>query len=372
MNIRFLSKNIQDLFSSRLFLRKSAFSIARLAGGSLVFLVALGALVGVIQIFLPVNSNDASSIPFRAQEGEGGWHIASNLKAAGLVRSRTSFFLYAAFTGRALRLQSGDYLLSPSMNARTILRAISGGDVIQERVIIQEGWDLTDIAAEFEKRGFFTKEEFFAVTGYPGVDYREETNLPRPKDFSREFAFLKDKPSFVSLEGYLFPDTYQITKNETPEEFVRQALQNFQANLTPELLVEIKTQNKTIFEMVNWAALLEKEMRTLEDKQLVAGILQKRIENGVRLQADATVVYVREGNHYRVSIEETQIESPYNTYRIYGLPLGPISSPGIESMQAALEPVESPYWYYLSARDGTTVFSETFEQHLAAKARYLR
>jgi UPF0755 protein len=92
----------------------------------------------------------------------------------------------------------------------------------------------------------------------------------------------------------------------------------------------------------------------------------------MRLQTDATVVYVRDGNHYRVSIAETQIESPYNTYRVYGLPLGPISNPGLESIQAVLEPVESPYWYYLSTPAGETIFSKTLEEHNQAKAKYLR
>ncbi|OHA61105.1 MAG: hypothetical protein A2109_02545 [Candidatus Wildermuthbacteria bacterium GWA1_49_26] len=359
------------MFLSRLFHRKFTLRRTKLAWGAVAVFVVTVAIAGIIHIFLPINPDDANSVLFKVQEGEGSYRIASDLEEAGLIRSRTSFFLYAVLTGRALRLQSGDYLLSPSINANAILRALAGGDIVQERITILEGGDLRDIAAEFEKRGFFTQEEFFAVTGYPGIDYREETDLPRPKDFSGEFEFLRDKPPSVSLEGYLFPDTYQITKNETAEGFVRRALQNFRANLTSEILEAIKTQNKTIFEVVNWAALVEKEVRTFEDKQLVAGILQKRMENGVRLQADATVVYIRDGNYERVSIAETQIESPYNTYRIYGLPLGPISNPGIESIRAALEPVESAYWYYLSARDGTTIFSRTFKEHLAAKERYL-
>ncbi|OHA64055.1 MAG: hypothetical protein A2940_01260 [Candidatus Wildermuthbacteria bacterium RIFCSPLOWO2_01_FULL_48_29] len=334
--------------------------------------VAVVAIFGFVHIFLPVDRAASTPIVFRVENGEGSYQTAFNLEKANLIRSRTSFFLYALLIGQAQKLQSGDYLFAPSMNAHTIIHALASGDIIREYITIKEGWNLRDIATEFEKRGFFTQEEFFAVTGYPTVDYREETDLPRPKDFSREFAFLQDKPLYVSLEGYLFPDTYQVTANETAETFVRHALRNFGANLTPELLYKIEAQGKSIYEVVTWAAMIEKEVRNFEDKQLVAGLLQKRLEEGMRLQTDSPVVYIRDGNYYKVSIAETQIESPYNTYRIYGLPLGPISNPGIESIQAAVEPVASPYWYYLSARDGATIFSRTFAEHLAAKALYLR
>lgn len=337
-----------------------------------------GALCAVVvvflvsNIFIPVNYKNHSPVTFSVERGQGNYQIASNLKEQGLIHSRTSFVLYALFTGRAFTLQTGDYLLSPSMSAHQIIQKLATGDIIKEEIVVKEGWDLWDIAAEFEKRGFFSREAFFEVTGYPSRDYRAEPDTAPLKDVSSGFAFLKDKPPHVSLEGYVFPDTYQVTRDETPESFVQRALKNFENHLTPDLLAKIEAQQKSVFEVVNFAALLEKEVRTLEDKKIVAGILRKRMENNMRLQADATVVYIRDGNYYKVSLEETQIESPYNTYQVYGLPLGPIANPGLESIQAALAPEESPYWFYLSAPDGTTIFSETFEEHKAAKARYLR
>ncbi len=356
MNTNLLKKNI---LGSRLFLLSSA-------------LAATLAVFVFFHIFLPVDRLNHTSLPFHIEAGEGSYQIAQNLKDVGLIHSRTMFTLYAFFTGRAFKLQTGDYLLATSLNAHDILDKFVAGDIVKENVTLKEGWDLYDIARELEARGYFTQDEFFAVTGYPGEDLRTETTLPLPKDFSGDFTFLKDKPLHVSLEGYLFPNTYQITTNETPESLVRRMLKNFEANLTPEILEKIQAQGKSIFETITFASLLEKEVRTLADKKIVAGVLQKRMENEIRLQADATVVYVREGNHYKVSVEETQVESPYNTYRVYGLPFGPIANPGLESIQAALEPEESPYWFYLSARDGTTIFTRNFEEHKAAKAQYLQ
>ena len=356
MNINLLKKNI---LGSRLFLLSS------------VLAVVIAVFV-FFHIFLPIDRNNHTTTPFQIEKGEGSYHIARNLENAGLIRSRTMFTLYAFLTGRAFKLQSGGYLLTPSLNAHAILGKFVAGDIVKESITLKEGWDLRDIAEELEERGFFTQDEFFTVTGYPGVDLRIENALPRPKDFSSEFAFLEDKPAYVSLEGYLFPDTYQITTNETPESLVRRMLKNFEANLTPDILEQIRSQGKTIFDVINVASLLEKEVRQMADKKIVAGILQKRMENNMRLQADATVVYVREGNHFKVSIEETQTDSPYNTYQVYGLPLGPIANPGLESIQAALSPEKSPYWFYLSARDGTTIFTRNFEEHKAAKTRYLQ
>ncbi len=344
----------------------------KLAGELAAAFLAVVSIFLFIHIFLPVDYKNHSSFVFSIQKGEGSYQIASHLKNAGLIHSRNSFALYAALTGRAFRFQSGDYLLSPSMSAHAIIHAFTSGDTIKEYLTIKEGWDLADIAAEFEKGGFFTKEEFFAITGYPGIAWTEESPMPRPKDFSNEFAFLKDKPPQVSLEGYLFPDTYQVTSNETPEGFVRRALKNFETHLTLDIVEAIEAQEKTVFEVVNFASLLEKEVRSFQDKQVVSGILWKRLENDMRLQVDATVVYIREGNYFKVSVEETQTESPYNTYQVQGLPLGPIANPGLESIRAALEPKESPYWFYLSARDGTTIFSKNFEEHKTAKELYLR
>jgi UPF0755 protein len=307
-----------------------------------------------IGIYLPVNSQARDEIRFHIERGEGSFTIASNLEAEGLVRSRALFTFYALMRGEITHLQSGDYLLAPSMSAHHVLQRLSTGDIISETITIQEGWDLKDMAEAFEKMGMFSAEAFFETVGFPG-------KTTTPKNFSDEFAFLKDKPSDVSLEGYLFPDTYHITQNEQPENIVRRMLKNF----------EQKVGHAIAYDDLIMASIIEKEVPSIEDKKIVSGILWKRLANDMRLQVDATVVYVREGNYKIVSIEETRTDSPYNTYVYDGLPPGPISNPGLESIQAALEPEESPYWFYLNPSPTTTIFSRTFEEHKAAKAKYL-
>jgi UPF0755 protein len=144
-------------------------------------------------------------------------------------------------------------------------------------------------------------------------------------------------------------------------------LANFGKKLNPELREKIAVQKKTIFDIVTMASLLEKEVITLDDKKIVAGILWKRLEIGMPLQLDATVNYVTGKNDPSVTIKDTTIDSPYNTYKYKGLPKGPISNPGIDSIIATIYPKKTNYWYYLT--DGKTIFSETLQQHNTAKAK---
>jgi UPF0755 protein len=139
-----------------------------------------------------------------------------------------------------------------------------------------------------------------------------------------------------------------------------------------EIKEEIERQGKSIFDIITMASLLEKEVRTEEDKKIVAGILWKRMEIGMPLQVDATIAYITGKNSTRISKEETKIDSPYNTYKYKGLPLGPICNPGFESIFASLYYEDSDYLYYLSTPEGETIFSKTLEEHNIAKGKYLK
>jgi UPF0755 protein len=321
------------------------------------------------------NAPDPTSsleIHFIVEKGENANQIAQRLYAENLIRSASLFRAYTVLGGISNNLKTGEYTLRPSMRMPEIVLRFANGDFIEQELRILEGWSLKTIAEDLKDQELFSQEDFYYVVGAPGIDYRNDDTAPTPYDFSEEFTFLKEKPEYVSLEGYLFPDTYHIAKGDSPEDIVRRALHNFEEKITPELLEQIHTQEKTLFEILTMASIIEKEVRSLEDKKIVSGILWKRLADGMRLQVDATVVYIREGNYYKVKISETKTDSPYNTYRNDGLPPGPISNPGLESIEAALNPKESPYWFYLSPNINTTVFSKTFEQHKAAADLYIR
>jgi len=322
----------------------------------LLLLVILGGVYIWQGIYLPINQNSKEEVTFSIKKGEGTKEIAVNLEKEKLVRVATLFRIYTIFTGVSGKLQAGEYLISPSMTIPEIARKFVSGNVIEEKITIVEGWNLTDIAEYLGGKGF-KKEEFLELT---------------QKDFSGTYDFLKDKPKSLNLEGYIFPDSYKIRKEETIEDIINKTLQNFDKKIMQELRQEIEKQNKTIFEIITMSSLLEKEVKTPEDKKIVSGILWKRLENNMPLQVDATISFITGEKPVNISIEETKIDSPYNTYKYRGLPLGPICNPGIESIIAAIYPENSDYWYYLSTPEGKTIFSKTLEEHNIAKNKYLK
>jgi UPF0755 protein len=313
-------------------------------------------------IFLPKDSLASWKI-FEIQKGEGFLEISTNLEKEKIIREDLYFNLFVLLTGNYKKLQAGKYLVSPSMTIPEIAKKFVLGNVIEEKITIIEGWNLKEIADFFEKKGICKRKDFFEIT---------------KKDFSTEFDFLKDKPKELSLEGYLFPDTYYIKpqeardKREEIEDIVRKMLKNFDRKLNQDLREEIKRQGRTIFEIVNMASMLEKEVKSFEDKKLVSGILWKRLEKGIPLQVDATITYITGKKTIKIPKEDLEIDSPYNTYKYKGLPLGPICNPGLESILAAIYPEESEYWYYLSIPSGKTIFSKTLKEHNLAKAKYLK
>lgn len=338
-----------------------------------ILIILIGGLIYLWQgIYLPLDSNSQEEKVFLIRKGEGLEEIAANLSKDRIIKNRIFFILYVLLTNQLKNLQAGVYLLKPSMSIEEITNQIVLGKTIEEKITIIEGWNINDIADYFEAKGLFKKDEFFKVVGHPKVDYSEKKDLPPPFNFSDEFSFLADKPKNISLEGYLFPDTYFVRKDAGPEDIVEMMLSNFDRKLTPDLRDEIIRQKKTIFEIITIASLIEKEVKTPEDKRIVSGILWKRLKKRIPLQVDATISYITGKKTTAISREELRIDSPYNTYKYDGLPLGPICNPGIESILAAVYPQESEYFYYLSAPDGKTIFSRTLREHNIAKAKYLR
>ncbi len=276
---------------------------------------------------------------FLVKKGDSVFQIGQNLEERGFIKNKYLFNLYVLASGKQFKLQAGEYVLSSSMSISKISQKLISGNIVKEIITIPEGWNLRDIAWYFENKGMFQAEELYEMT---------------------------------ELEGYLFPDTYEISRGASLEEIIKKMTDNFNKKLTPELREDIQKQEKTVSEIVIIASLLEKEIQTLEDKKMVAGILLNRLQVGMPLQIDATITYITKKQTTNISKEDTQIDSPYNTYKYTGLPLGPICNPGMESIKAAIYAQPNSYWYYLSTPEGETIFSKTLEEHNIAKAKHLK
>ena len=301
---------------------------------TILILLALGGFF-IISLWhgikLPKDISATEDKIFFIEKGQSFSQIAENLENAGLIKSSLYFKAYALLEGHATSLQAGEYLLSPSMPLPQIVQKIVSGDTASMAVTIPEGFTVKQIE---ERLGF----------ALPGEN----------------------------LEGFLFPDTYHFPLSIGGREVVDRMRENFDGKLTAEMIQEIEKQGKTIFEIIIMASMIEKEVRTPEDKKLVSGVLWKRLGIGMPLQVDATIIYITGKQTTRVSLQDLQIDSPYNTYKYQGLPVGPICNPGLDSIIAAIYPEESQYLYYLSAPNGTTHFSRTLQEHNIAKNKYLR
>ncbi len=208
------------------------------------------------------------------------------------------------------------------------IKEISTFSVVPLKITITEGCDINDIADKFRHFKNFNRENFLKIT--------------------------KNK------EGYLFPDTYFFSGQENEVKVAQMMEENFQKKVK-----EIKPADLII------ASILEREARILEDKKIIAGILWKRLKTGMPLQVDATLNYLNGKTSEDMTVEDLNVDSPYNTYLYTGLPPSPICNPGLDSISAALNPQDSPYWYYLSDKQGIIHFAETFDEHKINKAKYL-
>lgn len=308
-------------------------------------------------IYLPKDKKQKEETLFFISSGEGFREIGEKIEKEEFIKNALFFDFYVLITGEYKNIQAGTYYLSPSMSIAKIVKKLSSGNIAKEKITIIEGWSIDDIADYLDSKNLISKEFFY-----------QKLN---DQDWNK-FSFLADHPQGAGLEGYLFPDTYFLPINTNEEKIIEIILTNFEKKLTKNMLLKIQERDKSIFEIITMASLIEKEVKTIQDKKIVSGILWKRIESGMPLQVDATIAYITGKKTTKISTKETKIESPYNTYLNRGLPIGPICNPGLESIVAAIYPEKSDFWFYLSKEDGSTIFSKNYQDHLIAKNKYLK
>ncbi len=347
---------------------KKVFLIFLLVVTLVVFTAASIVFIG---IYVP-KSNTGDDVVFIIKRGDSMNKIAVKLEQEGIIKSSYFFNAYGKITEQGRKLKPGSYVVSTTLSIPQIMEMFVGGG--NDRFVIIEGWNLRDIAIALEESGYVTEGDFYNIVGAPSlyIDNKVVEQKSGDNNFKEEFDLLKEIPENLPLEGFLFPDTYFISPGTSIEDIIRIILLNFDQRISDEIREDIEKSDMGLFEVITKASLIEKEVVSYEDKRLVAGIIENRIKRGMRLQIDATITYLTQKRSVQIPIVETRIKSPYNTYVNHGLPIGPICSPGLESIMAALNPKESDYLYYLSKPTGETVFSKTHDEHVRAKNKYLR
>jgi UPF0755 protein len=280
--------------------------------------------------------------------GDGTAAIARKLVDAGVVRDRWTFRLALWRTGDARRLKAGEYRFDRPASALDVVSKLARGDVYLRTVTFPEGLTLREMARIFESRGFGSAAAFVAAA-------RDEAPLVHDVD-----------PAARDLEGYLFPETYALARHAGATELVRMMAARFQQVFTPALQDAVRARGLSIREAVTLASLVEKETARSEERSIVAGVYLHRLDIGMALQCDPTVIYALEQrNQYRGNLthENLLVDSPYNTYRHPGLPPGPIAAPSRSSLEAVANAERVDYLYFVSRNDGSHVFARTLDEH---------
>jgi UPF0755 protein len=330
----------------------------RAAGLALIAASLAAASYSASRLFVASGPGDPPLV-FVVAPGEPLSSVAMRLDAAGLLPrgplfGPAVFVLYARVTGADRDVKSGEYELDPGMPPTRILAKLVAGEVMTHAVVLPEGLRVDEVAARLEQAGILSAADFVRVASDPAR--------------ARELGIEAE-----GLEGYLYPETYRFRRGAPPDQVARAMLDEFRARLAPEDAAAIARSGRSLHEIVTLASIVEKETAVPDERPLIAAVFRNRLERGMRLETDPTVIYGIpdfDGNLRRSDLENA--ENPYNTYRIPHLPPGPIASPGAASLRAVVEPAETEYLYFVSRNDGSHTFSKTYEEHLAAVNRYQR
>ena len=275
--------------------------------------------------------------------------IGHKLADAGVIPDRFTFRVAVWWTQAGSRLKAGEYRFDRALTPLAVIERLERGDVFTRRVTFPEGLTVAEMAALYQARGLGTAAEFQAAA-------------------SDATAIRELDPDARDLEGYLFPDTYALTRSASASVLVSMMVERFKTAYDQALGHRAEEQTLSLREIVTLASLVEKETASDDERPVVSAVYRNRLRIGMAMQADPTVVYaLAKARRYKGNItrDDLNINSPYNTYRYAGFPPGPIASPGLAALSAALAPADVPYLYFVSRNDGTHVFARTLAEHNA-------
>lgn len=338
---------------------------------SLVLILVIGGISSFLYIksaLQPVNPGSEEKIKVEIPIGSSTSDIANILEENGIIKDSRIFRFYIKFKNES-NFKAGKYTFTASMEIDAIIKALKKGDVLNDpvyKVTIPEGKTIKQIAKIYAKKLPFSKKDFLKKVNNP--EYIETLIDKHPSILTKEIL----NPDIrTPLEGYLFAATYSYyDKKPGIETVVERMLEKTVAVVTP-YLNEISSQDLTVHEALTMASLVQNEAASKKQRDEIAGVFYNRLETGMPLQTDPTVLYALGKHKEKVLLKDLEIESPYNTYHVDKLPIGPISNFAESSLKAILNPEESDYKYFLHGDKGKIYFSKTYEHHLELKEKYI-
>ncbi len=301
-------------------------------------------------LFWP-QGNPYDSVKVTVPKGASLKEVSASLQDKNVIRNERSFLLAVKTLGYEKDIPAGRFKLVKAATNFDIIDQLVNGVHVNNRVTVLEGWSIRVIAKELEEK--------------LGMD---------PKAFEEacrnELLLWKLGIEGESVEGYLFPNTYRFSEDETPQEIIERMVDEYKNNITDDLRRKMADMGMTENEVLTLASIIEGEAIYDRERPIISGVYHNRLRMDMRLQADPTIQYIIEGSPRRLLNKDLQIKSPYNTYLNDGLPPGPINNPGIESIRAALNPAETNYLYFVAKGDGYHTFSKTKAEHNKAKRQF--
>jgi UPF0755 protein len=307
--------------------------------------------------------DDPTPVTFTIESGETAGAIAQRLEAEGLVTDAELFRRLLQYRGADATVEAGVYELARDMTMDEIIQALQRGRAEEVTFTFPEGWRAAQMADLLQAQGIVSAQDYMALVNDP-------TRF--------DYDFLRDLPPGSTLEGYLFPDTYTVIPAETSaESIISMQLETFGTRVTPDLRASAAARGMTLQQALTLASIVEREAVVSQERPTIAGVFINRWEDGILLNADPTIQYAlglqaETGDWWKrpLTSEDLQLDSPYNTYTRPGLPPGPISNPGLDSIRATILAPDTEYYYFVSRNDGTHVFATTLEEHIENVQQY--
>lgn len=311
----------------------------------LIFVAYVG-----MQLFVPSNIGSTTQVEIEIPEGATYKQAINILYTNNLIRDKNLFILLGKLTGLDRKIRYGYYSFLGKMSPFQVFKVLRSGRIIEYAITVVEGDTLLEIGPKLAAFKIMSAEEF--------------NELVRDEELRDQFGI-----NAPSLEGYLYPQTYRIPKGANPRSVIKLMVETFRAEYTDELRKRAEKMRWSENKILTMASIIEKEAVTDEERATISAVYHNRLKKGMPLQADPTAIYGVKSSRERITINDLRRKTDYNTYVIKGLPPGPIASPGIKSIKAALYPANVPYLYFVSQGNGTHYFSRTWQEHVAAVKR---
>ena len=319
---------------------------------ALVIVVVIAAAAVAIPLWQLNSSVDVADVSVEIPEGSTSTQIGAILADNGVIKNEFVFKLYLRLNDAGGDLKAGSYSFNGSYTVGQVVdELVTGSAPAGVKVTIPEGYTTAQIAARLEENGVVSAAAFMDACQNGDYDY----------------DYLPAKGTEERLQGFLYPETYFFDADSAAADVVKIMLAEFDKQLTDEWLAQLEVLDRSLFEVVTMASIIEREAEVEADRPIISGVFYNRLATNMKLQSCATVQYALGEVKPVLTYEDIAVDSPYNTYLIDGLPPGPICSPGHDALEAAFFPAETDYMYFVAKPDGSHIFSVTFAEHEAAQ-----